>query len=76
MPTHDTRGRAYLKLSDAKPGQKIICDGGFTCMDNFETARLARDLTTGDLYFICIDGTHYISGQADDGEHCIGLYPT
>lgn len=76
MPTHDKQGRPYLKISEAKPGQKIICDGGFTCMDPFETTRLARDLTTGGLYFICADGYHYLSGQADDDEHCVGLYPT
>jgi len=74
MPSHDKQGRAYLKLADAKSGQKIICDGGFTCMDTFETARLCSH--ANGLYFLCANGHHYISGQADDGIHCIGIYPT
>lgn len=76
MLKKDALGRPYLKVSEAKPGQKVICDGGFDCMDKFETARLNRDLVTRDLYFICANGKHSILSQADDGEHCIGLYPT
>lgn len=74
MATRDIKGRPYLKLSEAKPGQKIICDGGFTCVNAFETARLGDN--NGRLFFLCKDGMHFIDGQAVDGEHCIGLYPT
>ena len=51
--THDTRGRAYAKLSELKPGVYQADDG---------------------LYLLCARGRHYLSGQADDGEHCVGVY--
>lgn len=74
MPATDTNGRAYLKLADAEVGLKIICDGGFTCMGAFETARLNKNIA-GAFYFNCADGRHHIISQAEDGIHCIGIYP-
>jgi hypothetical protein len=77
--THDTNGRAYLKLSEARAGQSIELDGGFTCAASGPTVLAADDRG---LYFLChdeeaggADQHHYIAGQADDGEHCIGVYP-
>lgn len=69
---HDTQGRKYLKLVDAKDGQEIELDGGFPCIAAGKTKLLSD---RGSLYFKCSDGKHFISGQADDGIHCIGIYP-
>jgi len=69
----DTSGREYLKLADAKDGMIVELDGGFTCR-RAGKAMLYHDRAKG-LYFFCDDGSHYISGQADDGIHCIGMYP-
>jgi len=72
MPSHDKFGIPYLKLSEAKQGL-VRLDGGFTCHSKGETMLFARN---GKFYFMCKDGDHFIEGQADDGIHCIGIYPT
>lgn len=69
--SHDKFGRAYLKLADAKQGL-VDLDGGFTCHSMGKTMLFIRN---GEPYFMCKDGDHFISGQADDGIHCIGVYP-
>ena len=73
MPTrtHDTDGRAYLKLSEAREGL-IELDAGFTCRVA-SRAILYRD-ERGKFYFNCAEGSHFLDGQANDGEHCIGVY--
>lgn len=71
--THDKSGRAYLKLTDAKDGMLVELDEGFTCRSAGK-AMLYSD-GSGAIYFNCDDGSHDISGQADDGIHCIGIYP-
>ena len=68
----DLSGRPWLKLAQAKTGQTIELDGGFTCAYAGKTELLQSKLG---LYFLCSDGEHYIDGQADDGIHCIGIYP-
>lgn len=74
MPQFDKHGREYLKIADAKGGMKCLCDGGFTCMDSFETTRLALDPATGGYYFHCADGRHYLSGQDDGDGYAVGIY--
>lgn len=72
MSTHDQFGRAWLKLSEAKAGQHVELDDGFTC----RASGVAKLEAEGEaLYFKCADSKHFISGQADDGEHCVGIYP-
>ncbi len=73
MAQSDLSGRPWLRLADAKAGQMIETDAGFTCIGAGEKTEILAD-ANGGLYFICEDGTHYLSGQADDGEHCVGLY--
>lgn len=68
---HDKHGRPWAKLSELKASDKVELDGGFTCTP------AGTALVQGDqvgLFFSCQEGNHYISGQADDGEHCIGIY--
>ena len=71
--THDTSGRPYAKLSELRTGDCIELDESFDCHSPgiaivFETKPGIR------LYFVCKYGFHFIDGQADDGEHCIGIY--
>ena len=74
--SHDTQGRAYLKQSEAKAGQMIEVDGGFTCIDEGKVAVLYGN---DDPYFMCKEGRHYLSGQLatdeDGGDFYVGLYP-
>lgn len=69
--SHDKFGIEYLKLSNAKQGF-VHLDCGFTCHSKGKTMLFARN---GEFYFMCDDGEHFISGQADDGIHCVGIYP-
>lgn len=70
---HSTDGREWAKLSALKEGDRVEIDGGFTCMA--AGARLVKKDKDGELYLDCEDGGHYLDGQADDGEHCIGIHP-
>lgn len=72
MPTHDTDGNEYLKLADAKPGQIVWLDDGFTCAKQGSVELLLGP--TGAKCFRCAQGFHDISGQCDHGEHCVGIY--
>lgn len=72
MTRADTNGRHYAKLSEVKAGDAVELDAGFTCMKAGKYEVHADE--AGSLYVICADGHHYIDGQADDGEHLIGVY--
>lgn len=79
--THDKTGRPWAKLSELKAGDKVELDNGFTCHARGVT-RLGED--SGGLFFRCNGDkekktppyrlTHHIAGQADDGEHLVGIY--
>lgn len=68
----DRNGRPWARLSELKEGQTIELDGGFTC---HRAGQVTLHSDPGGLYFECKDGHHYVIGQADDGEHCVGIYP-
>lgn len=74
MSTADIQGRPYAKLSELKEGDAIELDGGFTCQR--KGVHFVHKDERGQLYFNCIDGRHSLEGQADDGEHCVGIYRT
>jgi hypothetical protein len=74
MTTHDKTGQPYARLSMLKAGADLRCDSGFTCLDEGAIHRVSLD--EYGLYIHCSEGKHYLSGQTDDGEHLIGLYPT
>lgn len=72
MPnTHDANGRPGAKLSELKTDDLVELDSSFTC----RAAGKARLYTgNGGLAFECSYGWHHLSGQADDGEHYVGVY--
>ena len=72
MSTHDKQGRPWAKLLELKPGDEIDLDSGFTCASGRKTVKA----TQYGLAFDCAEGesAHVISGHADDGEHCVGVY--
>lgn len=72
MSTCDNDGRPYAKLSLTKPGDMLIADAGFECILAWKSLEVKADLQG--LYVDCAEGKHYLDGQADDGEHLIGLY--
>ena len=68
----DQAGRHYLKLSEARAGDKIELDGGFACCQSGPTQLY---LAPDGLFFYCDNGRHYLCSQAKDGIHCTGVYP-
>ena len=69
----DKQGNTYAKLSEMKDGAIVYLDARFTC----HSAGQVTVYMDGDhAYFICDEGRHYLSGQADDGINCIGVYLT
>jgi hypothetical protein len=72
MLTSDIKERRYAKLSELKEGDKIELDGDFTCQR--KGVHFVHKDEHGGLYFNCREGRHLLDGQADDGEHCVGIY--
>lgn len=68
----DKHGRTYAKLSELRVGSEIMVDGDFTCCEAGDIFRV-QDMGKG-LAFACDEGSHLLIGQADDGEHCVGVY--
>ena len=63
--------REYLKIADAKVGLEVELDNGFTCR---VAGRALLRADPGGLWFMCDNGQHFLSGQAQDGYY-IGVYP-
>ena len=81
FPACDVDGREYARLSRLKAGDRIEADGGFTCMRPGAVLTVAAD-ARGELYVPCDGpdddpdpGKHFLCGQADDGDHLVGMYP-
>jgi len=74
MATHDTKGRPYARFGELKPGDQVIVDGGFGCMEPWST----RTVQGGDpdLSIPCKCGSHSLEGQLDlDGSDAlVGVY--
>lgn len=80
--THDAHGRPYAKLSQIKPGDKVLVDDGFECMKAWSIRTVW--FQAGDLYLRCSgpDGEskplterHSLEGQLqDDGDTLIGIF--
>jgi hypothetical protein len=72
MRTHDIDGVEYAKISEVKPGDILIADSGFTCMEAGPVkVRRRRD---GSLFVHCTAKYgHDLDGQLEDGEHLIGM---
>lgn len=73
--SHDISGIEWARLSHLKPGDRLRADGGFTCILEDATPPVKAE-SDGRLYVPCSDGRHYLDGQADDGEHLVGMYHT
>lgn len=65
-------GRHHLKLCDAKVGDKIELDGGFSCCRSGVTELY---LAPDGLFFNCDNGRHYLCSCSVDGISCTGVYP-
>lgn len=89
MPLTDTNGVAWAHSTTVKVGDKLRCDGGFTCLAKGDVREVKRNdgslADTHDpeyakdpfarLYIDCADGTHTLDGQVGDDGELVGLYP-
>ena len=74
-------GEPWACLSKIEQGQTLIADGGFTCLIDGEECFVHQDehfklfvnCSGGDEDDGNRQGRHYLSGQADDGEHLVGF---
>lgn len=59
--THDIIGAEYAKLSELKPGDKVQCDGGFTCLHLGDIKEVKVDKLG--FYIECddLDGYEYLN---------------
>lgn len=53
-----------MKLIDVKVGDKLVADGGFTCLRKGQVSVVAR-ADKGELFIPCDDGMHCLDGQLE-----------
>lgn len=68
----DFKGRKYATIKNIKEGDRVQCDGDFTCIPA-NAIRIVRKSDEG-LYIKCSEGEHYLDGQIKQ-HYYIGLYP-
>ena len=70
--SQDANGVEWAKLSELTSGSCVKFDNGFTCLPS----GVPMEVCSNDhgLFVPCSQGQHYLNGQADDGEHCVGVY--
>ena len=61
-----------LPIASVRPGTRLICDGGFTCMRVGDVRDVMQD-SDGYLYVTCKEGTHWLAGQRS-GENYVGFW--
>jgi hypothetical protein len=61
----------FAQESEVKPGDRLICDGGFTCVPAGKRVKVME--APNGLYFKCKEGRHYLDGQLGDNGELIGL---
>jgi hypothetical protein len=62
-----------MKLSDVRVGMVLIADGGFTCLGEGRYEVKADHVDHSELYIICREGKHFLSGQIDAEGKLVGL---
>jgi hypothetical protein len=70
----DTHGFGALALDEVKPGDRLVADGGFTCISDGEVLVVETD-DLG-LFVPCRAGRHYLDGQEDVDGRLIGFRRT
>lgn len=72
---NDRSGIPWAKLANVKPGTRLRCDDGFTCMRP-DVIKVVETDAAGQPFIPCDDGKHYLEGQLDfeGGDDLVGLY--
>lgn len=61
-----------MKIIDVKAGDRLVADGGFTCIRNGQVGTVVRT-KDGALAIPCDAGLHCLDGQTDEAGNLIGL---
>lgn len=62
-----------MKKAAIIPGDRIIADGGFTCLTEGDIREVKTDEHGGEMFIECSEGRHYLDGQYDGKGNYIGL---
>lgn len=60
-----------MKQKDLNPGDRIIADGGFTCLRDGEICIV--DISHDGLFVKCLQERHYLLGQQDKDGNLVGF---
>lgn len=58
-------GNAIIPISSVREGTVLICDGGFTCMNEGDLKTVQRN-ASGELFVPCKCGEHALDGQENE----------
>ncbi|ADJ22995.1 hypothetical protein Hden_1182 [Hyphomicrobium denitrificans ATCC 51888] len=62
-----------MHISQVKPGDTLIADDGFSCLDPDQRVTVHSD--DCGLFVPCRCGQHYLDGQLNAVGDLVGLYP-
>ncbi|HVI92315.1 MAG TPA: hypothetical protein VM659_28755 [Dongiaceae bacterium] len=64
-----------IKLDDVKPGDKLVADNGFTCLEGGVHTVYEVEGRDGMPYYAlkCASGWHDLAGQEGDDGYLVGL---
>lgn len=77
MPLSDTKGVPWAHSDTCKAGDRLKCDGDFTCMaegtvSTVQSSGDNRDFMS--LFIPCADGKHFLDCQIGEDGELVGLY--
>lgn len=61
------KGRQTVKITDVFPGDVLLADDGFTCLNADEECFVYGN--GGRMYVLCACGEHFLEGQLEDDEY-------
>lgn len=62
-----------IPITEVKVGDKLVADGGFTCIKEGQVVEVKKNATDG-LYVDCDYGHHSLEGQLGYTEETYGCY--
>ena len=71
MPSNERTEPATIE--NVRPGDILIADGGFTCIQPGARLTVQRCDRLLELYVPCADGKHFIDGQLDEDGRFVGF---
>jgi len=64
---------AWAKKSEVKPGDTLVADGGFTCIEAGARLIVERRCYSSELYVRCALGSHSLDGHLNEASEYVGF---